>query len=559
LKAESTRAWIARGLARLFDPRTHPHRLFILILILLAFSMRFSILRVRYFDPDEFEHLHAAYSIHHGMLPYRDFFEHHTPLLHYILAFLYPVFGETVRLIFAARFLMWAMTGLILLLTFLLGRTMFDDDVGLIAVLLLSYMIMFLEKSIEIRPDIGAVIFWLLSMILLLIAARSQSRRAYLWAGISLGISLMFTPKALFPTLGVALGFAYQVARYRISRTRHLKLLSSFALGYLIPVISTILYFGIQGGADDFIRCNFLMNLSWRVRFSPLGYLRQAVVQNPIFAFLGPIGMALVGVKLGGRESALRADHLPLISTLVVSGSLFAIPVPYRQYYMLFWPFWAVYGATAIWRALSLSREDFEASKRSRWIGWAIGITIYLGFIVYLLWIWRWAEVHPTVLNSRRAYPLMWLGVAIVSAAILLLKLPAGLRRGVIICLISIGISAYPLDQMRVQLERRNDGQLNDIRYIMRITSPNDAVQDGWSGKGLFRPHSYYYWFLHSEVRAMLTEKQLSDDLIAAMERAETKVVIYDGNLRALPEKFRRYVQERFKPAGRDDIFVRSR
>jgi len=538
-----------------FDPKEHPHRIFILLLILLAFSMRVSILRVRYFDPDEFEHLHGAYCIHQGMLPYRDFFEHHTPMLHYILAFLYPTFGETIRLILAARFLMWVMTGLIFLLTFALGRMMFDEDVGLISVLLLSFMIMFLEKSIEIRPDVGAVIFWLLSMILLLVAARRQNRRAYLWAGISLGISLMFTPKALFPTLGVVLGFIYQFVRYRISKKRHLKLLASFALGYMIPVISTILYFGIQGGADDFIRCNFLMNLSWRVRFSPLGYLRRAVVQNPIFTFLGPIGMAMVGVNLGKRESMLKADHLPLISTLVVSGSLFIIPVPYRQYYMLFWPFWAVYGAAAIWKALSLNRESF---RDRRWIGWGIGMAIYLGFIIYLLWIRRWAEVHPTVLNSRKIYPLMWLGIAIVSAMFALLKLPDDMRRGIIICLLSIGISAYPLDQMRAQLTQRNDNQLNDIRYIMSITSPNDAVQDGWSGKGVFRPHSYYYWFLHSEIRAMLTERQLSDDLIAAMERADTKVIIYDGNLRALPEKFRKYVREKFKPTGRDDILIRK-
>ncbi|MCD6508245.1 glycosyltransferase family 39 protein [Candidatus Poribacteria bacterium] len=549
------RARIWDGVKGTFDPKEHPHRIFTLLLILLAFSMRISILRVRYFDPDEFEHLHGAYCIHHGMLPYRDFFEHHTPMLHYILAFLYPMFGETIRLIFAARFLMWVMTGLIFLLTFALGRMMFDDDVGLISVLLLSFMIMFLEKSIEIRPDVGAVIFWLLSMILLLVAARRQNRRAYLWAGISLGISLMFTPKVLFPTLGVALGLIYQIVRYRISKARHLKLLASFALGYMIPVISTILYFGIQGGADDFMRCNFLMNLSWRVRFSPLGYLRRAVVQNPIFTFLGPIGMAMAGVNLARRESMLKADHLPLISTLVVSGSLFIIPVPYRQYYMLFWPFWAVYGAAAIWKALSLNRESFGDR---RWIGWGIGMAIYLGFIIYLLWIRRWAEVHPTVLNSREIYPLMWLGIAIVSAMFALLKLPDDMRRGIIICLLSIGISAYPLDQMRAQLTQRNDNQLNDIRYIMSITSPNDAVQDGWSGKGVFRPHSYYYWFLHSEIRAMLTEKQLSDDLIAAMERAETKIVIYDGNLKALPEKFRKYVREKFEPTGRDDILIRK-
>ncbi len=33
-------------------------------------------------DPDELEHVHAACAVAWGQLPYRDFFEHHTPALY---------------------------------------------------------------------------------------------------------------------------------------------------------------------------------------------------------------------------------------------------------------------------------------------------------------------------------------------------------------------------------------------------------------------------------------------------------------------------------------------
>ena len=47
------------------------------LLIAGPYLARLSLLRTRTFDTDELEHLHAAWSYHQGLLPYRDFFEHH--------------------------------------------------------------------------------------------------------------------------------------------------------------------------------------------------------------------------------------------------------------------------------------------------------------------------------------------------------------------------------------------------------------------------------------------------------------------------------------------------
>src|SRR5579872_209907 len=57
----------------------------ILVALLAVFSFRFELFQSRRFDPDEFEHLHAAWCVSKGSIPYRDFFEHHTPWFYYVL------------------------------------------------------------------------------------------------------------------------------------------------------------------------------------------------------------------------------------------------------------------------------------------------------------------------------------------------------------------------------------------------------------------------------------------------------------------------------------------
>ena len=54
-------------------------------LILGPFLWRLQLLMVRAFDADELQHLHSAWLVSEGFLPYRDYFQHHTPGLHYLL------------------------------------------------------------------------------------------------------------------------------------------------------------------------------------------------------------------------------------------------------------------------------------------------------------------------------------------------------------------------------------------------------------------------------------------------------------------------------------------
>lgn len=58
-----------------------------------------------YLAQDHSEHLHAAWLIWQGEVPYRDFFEHHNPLLWYLLAPIMPLFYQNALILYFSRFL----------------------------------------------------------------------------------------------------------------------------------------------------------------------------------------------------------------------------------------------------------------------------------------------------------------------------------------------------------------------------------------------------------------------------------------------------------------------
>src|SRR5882724_5568438 len=57
-----------------------------LIALVALLLLRLPLLQGRSFDPDEFEHLHAAWCMSQGMVVYKDFFEHHTPWYYWFVS-----------------------------------------------------------------------------------------------------------------------------------------------------------------------------------------------------------------------------------------------------------------------------------------------------------------------------------------------------------------------------------------------------------------------------------------------------------------------------------------
>ena len=101
---------------------------FLLVAIIALLVARVPLIAVRVFDNDEFEHAHAAWSVFRGLVPYRDFFEHHTPWYYFALSpffHWFPVaesFEAARHFLIFGRLLSLALTALSVVLIFLVGR-----------------------------------------------------------------------------------------------------------------------------------------------------------------------------------------------------------------------------------------------------------------------------------------------------------------------------------------------------------------------------------------------------------------------------------------------------
>jgi 4-amino-4-deoxy-L-arabinose transferase-like glycosyltransferase len=139
--------------------RLRRYSLLLLAIIVVLAVYRVTILSVqRSFDTDEFEHIQDAWLISQGFSIYRDFFEHHPPLLYLFLAPLFAFFDESEAL-FIARMSMVPFAVGILAMTYLIAAKIRGRLAGVIACALLSTLVVFQQKSIEIRPDVPAVFF----------------------------------------------------------------------------------------------------------------------------------------------------------------------------------------------------------------------------------------------------------------------------------------------------------------------------------------------------------------------------------------------------------------
>ena len=303
----------------------------------------------RALDLDEFEHAHAAWSVSHGLLPYRDFFEHHPPALYLLSA---PIFADpavaasvpaAVRALTLARAAMWVITVLLVVVVYRIGATLHGSLSGALAAMLLATSSRFLESMLEFRPDVPAVA-WLAVSIWCAIGSgdveESRHRRVRLFAaGAAFGAALLFTQKALFaaPGLGLAL----------LVRRRALPVVV-FTAGVMMPVAITIWWFARHDALRPLWYYTVIFNGRLNAEgFSPLPRLVSHVIQQPAIYVLGAIGIAvrlkpdtteMIPVESGFSRTVVVLTALSLIVGIFIVGKA------YDQYYALLLPLLAITG-----------------------------------------------------------------------------------------------------------------------------------------------------------------------------------------------------------------------
>lgn len=174
-------------------------------LLLYLLWWRWQVSQSRFFDVDEFTHIHWAAAMARGSKPYIDFFTFFTPGFYWFLRPLFWVFGNSVTLFLAARWVaLLIFLGILGSLGYLFG-TMRDRRWALLPMILLAFLPMPYDKFLEVRPDNLATLIAMIGVIGEIWAIGGKKNWWFL-SGLFYGLSLMVLVKMLpFAAVGIGI------------------------------------------------------------------------------------------------------------------------------------------------------------------------------------------------------------------------------------------------------------------------------------------------------------------------------------------------------------------
>ena len=470
-----------------------------LIVAILAVALGVHHAIVRPIVVDEWEHVHSAFLVSKGQLPYRDFWQNHPPLGYLLTGWLVPFSDPSFSTIIAVRLTsLLARLGAVVLAVGWTRQRFGPRDSAVVAVFLLADTFLFDQGSLLYLDTFVAPMLvgsaWALS------ASSGRPRRAVL-AGALLAASTLFTQKA-FAQVGVAvLWYLWRLWQRRADRPAQRKVIGE-AAGYVaggLAVLAVVLLPFLPRGLGPLWRDAVVFNASWKGRFFQTSDLRNMIIDGGLVYAFAAIGIVFRAVEFL-RHRRADARDVPLACLVVSLAAIPLVPDVYSEYFIGTITFAGIVAANVV----------------TRW----------------------WSAINPTAVHRRSNRFLLWRTATPLPMACLL-ALP--------------GITAIG------NIERKYDNSTDrrHLASVMRLSDSSESVFDAYGGYGVFRPHAYRFWVLHDRIQAQLTPKQLGPDLLAALERNRPKLAIVDSWARTLPAEVQRYLERNYEPSDDPAIWVR--
>ena len=145
------------------------YKISVIVALLLTLFSVFYMAYVKNISLDEFEHIQSTFNIYYGMLPYRDYFEHHHGLFWYLSApILAPFFNQGIVL-FVLRTIALVIFGTLLFVIYKICNILgVSRWYSLAAPILFANIREMQYSAIEFRPDVLMTIFFLFGVYYLL-------------------------------------------------------------------------------------------------------------------------------------------------------------------------------------------------------------------------------------------------------------------------------------------------------------------------------------------------------------------------------------------------------
>jgi hypothetical protein len=272
-------------------------------------------------DRDETEHLHCAWLISQGLIPYKDFWQHHLPLLWVLLAPLFKLLKSSVFIFSLSRILSAFIFTAIAYTGWQIAKKVWQQQAKLPLYLLLVLSTSILGEFLWIRPDLLMVLF-LLTGLYFTLEIPNEKISPIFFAGASFAMAASFMPKEYLLFL---LPIVLIIGRNRLPAYK----LLVYGLGFFTGSLPLLLYV---------IKNNILKDLIfWVLEFNQ----RRIVIFNVAWSATFPVAIALIGIlgaylllshsrKLKDKRGLIIVAAFCLSTSAAFSGTV-------GKYYLQFW------------------------------------------------------------------------------------------------------------------------------------------------------------------------------------------------------------------------------
>lgn len=236
----------------------------LIFLTLIVIFVLFYTLFIRGLSADEREHVYASFMMYKGFVPYRDFFEHHHPLMWYSFYPLMYIFHNSEYIWYAIRgFALLVLVGQCFFIVKICQLIFFNVYFSLFSVLFYVVSENVLYYGCQFRPDNLMIMLFLAGLYCWCCFVKKGWQSALNLSFLLFFLSVLALQKSLVMILPVAFISLYLLVCGKIK-------FSAVSKAMILPLIFTILFVAFWfriGSLKDYFELNWLLNFKQNFDF----------------------------------------------------------------------------------------------------------------------------------------------------------------------------------------------------------------------------------------------------------------------------------------------------
>lgn len=222
-------------------------------LIIIAYGFVFSGFQII----DEFEHLHASWLIFEGKAPYRDFFEHHNPLLWFLSAPIVGLFYDNVSIFYVMRFVSSLVSITTLFYLYKIASFWSNKTYSWLVIALYLGNIITIYNFYQFRPDNFMNMCFIIGIYYLFCYLKNLQIKNLIFSFLAFCFSALFLQKIVL--LLIVLAFILLFLLYKKNILKSDFIIASFPAIFIAVIF--VFYLFNQGIWEKYIELNLKFNL----------------------------------------------------------------------------------------------------------------------------------------------------------------------------------------------------------------------------------------------------------------------------------------------------------